>query len=359
MRQTDDYDNPNGSLPILYMALAVSIFILVIIGIVIATNKKPKQQNPPVLEESSQAEEFSTTDLKLTADDLDIWDMYPTDESTEAIADDELPTEEAVTTEESSTEEIDTEKFIYIQYLDGSDERVPINPYIEKHNYDFTNLLSKDGRLQYANNGKEISRLGVDLSRYQKDVDFNQLKQDGIEFVMLRVAARGYKTGELKLDECFEQNIKKATEAGLNIGLYIYSQAITVEEAVAEAQFILDHIGEYKINYPIAIDMEFVDNDHARVESLTRDERTAVTAAFVNKIREAGYTPMIYGNTEWLVKRIDLSKFSDCCIWLAEENDLPNYPYQFEMWQYTTKGQVKGIPGYVDLNISFIDYSAR
>ena len=126
-----------------------------------------------------------------------------------------------------------------------------------------------------------------------------------------------------------------------------------------EAQLVLDNIKEYEILYPIAYDMEFIDNDTARVETLTRDERTAVAAAFLNHINNAGYTPMLYGDTEWLVKRIDVAKFNASCIWLAEEADIPKYPYRYEMWQYTTQGQVRGINGFVDLNISFVDYSAR
>lgn len=365
MRQTDDYEDHSGGLPIIYMALGVSVFILAVMGIVIASNKKPARNTPAIIPQTTtEAEELSSEDYasaKRTANDLDIWDMYPIETSIEPIeGHTQDDPDEAATTEEATTENaLDDGNHIHIEYSDGSDEWVTINPYLIKNNYDYTNLVSSDGRLKYYSNGKQISSLGVTISRYQQNVDFYQMKQDGIDFVMLRVGARGYKTGELKLDEGFADNIKKATEAGLEIGLYVYSQAITVEEAVAEAQLVLNNIGEYKITYPIAIDMEFVENDASRVETLTRDERTAVTSAFVNKIREANRTPMIYGNTEWLVKRIDLSKFTDCCIWLAEEADMPKYPYQYEMWQYTTKGQVNGIDGLVNLNLSFIDYSAR
>ena len=363
MRQTDDYEDHSGGLPIIYMALGVSVFILAVMGLVIATNKKPKRNLPLIPQETStENNELSVDDYlssKRTADDLDIWDMYPRETEIEPI-EGHTETQEETTTEEASTEaSLDDGNHIHIEYSDGSDEWVAINPYLPKNTYDYTNLISSDGRLKYYSNGRQISSLGVDISRYQKNVDFYLLKQDGIDFVMLRVGARGYKSGELQLDEYFIENIKKASEAGLQIGLYVYSQAITVDEALAEAQLILNNIGEYKITYPIAIDMEFVENDSARVETLTRDERTAIIGAFVNKIREAKYTPMIYGNTEWLVKRIDLSKFTDCCIWLSEETDMPKYPYQYELWQYSTKGQVNGIDGYVNLNLSFIDYSAR
>ncbi len=362
MRQTNDFEDNSGGLPIIYMALGVSFFILVVLGIVLAMNKKPaRNNNTQVLaqiEESS--EELSTEDIvssgvKRTADELDIWDMYQEETETETESEEETSTEEETTTEESK----DDGNHIQIIYADGSEEWVQINPYMERNTYDFTSLVSNDGKMKYYSDGKKMSYLGVDISRYQKDVNFEALKNDGIEFVMIRVGARGYKTGELVLDECFEQNIKGATEAGLDVGLYFYSQAVTQEEAIQEAQFVLDQIKDYKILYPIAFDMEFIDNDTARVETLTRDERTTIAAAFLNHINNAGYTPMLYGDTEWLVKRIDVAKFNASCIWLAEEADIPKYPYRYEMWQYTTQGQVDGINGFVDLNISFVDYSAR
>ena len=359
MRQTNDFEDNGGGLPIIYMALGVSVFILAVLGIVLAMNKKPTKNNvlvKPSMEESS--EEVASSDLvlserKRTADELDIWDMYP--EETEEESSEEETTEEETTTEENK----DDGNHIQIKYSDGSEEWVKINPYLEKNTYDFTSLVSNNGKMKYYSDGRKISFLGVDISRYQIEVNFEALKNDGIEFVMIRVGARGYKSGELQLDEYFEQNIQKATEAGLDVGLYFYSQAISQEEAIEEAQLVLDNIKEYEILYPIAYDMEFVENDTARVETLTRDERTTIAAAFLNHINNAGYTPMLYGNTEWLVKRIDVAKFNASCIWLAEEADIPKYPYRYEMWQYTTQGQVSGINGFVDLNISFVDYSAR
>ena len=357
MRQTDDFEDNSGGLPSIYMALGVSVFILAVLGIVLAMNKKPVRntQMVAVVEESS--EELSSEAIssdKRTAEDLDIWNMYP-EETEEETTEEESDEEEETTTEESK----DDGNHIQIVYSDGSEEWVKINPYMEKNTYDFTNLVSNDGKMKYYSDGKKISYLGVDISRYQKDVDFEALKSDGIEFVMLRVGARGYKTGEIQIDEYFHENIKKASEAGLDIGVYFFSQAVTQEEAIEEAQLVLDNIKEYEILYPIAYDMEFIENDTARVETLTRDERTTIAAAFLNHVNNAGYTPMLYGDTEWLVKRIDVAKFNASCIWLSEEADIPKYPYRYEMWQYTTQGQVRGINGFVDLNISFVDYSAR
>ena len=143
------------------------------------------------------------------------------------------------------------------------------------------------------------------------------------------------------------------------VGLYFFSQAVTVEEAIEEANFVIARIGEHKISYPIAFDMEFIENDNARIETLTRTEKTDIALAFLQRIEEAGYVGMLYGNKEWLLKRVELHRFEDYDIWLTQEEDIPDYPYIYSMWQYTRQGEVYGIEGYVDLNISFIDYSAR
>ena len=366
MRQTDDFEDKSGGMPIMYMALGVSFFILLIMGIVIAVNKEQRSNHAfpasTVTSEEDSAE-LGEADIyemkkgKITADDLDIWDMYP--ETEPESEEKESTKQEETKSEETSEESMDDGKHIKIEYSDGSSEWVTINPYLEKNNYEFTNLVSNDDKLKYYSDGKKISFLGVDVSRYQKDIDFGLLKNSGIEYVMIRLGARGYKTGALQLDEYFPQNLERASQAGLDIGIYFYSQAMTQQEAVEEANLVIDNLKDKKINYPIAFDMEFVENDTARVETLTNDERTTIAQAFLKRIAEAGYIPMIYGNKEWLIKRIDLTKLKEYSIWLSDESDIPDYPYQYEMWQYSKKGNVDGIDGFADLNISFVDYSAR
>ena len=126
-----------------------------------------------------------------------------------------------------------------------------------------------------------------------------------------------------------------------------------------EANIVLAAIAEKKITYPVAFDMEYVENDTSRIDTLTRDEKTLITAAFVNKIKEAGYRPMIYGNKEWLLKRIDVSKFTTSAFWLSQDDEHPDYPYKYDIWQYTTEGEIYGIDGAVDMDICFVDYAAQ
>ena len=201
--------------------------------------------------------------------------------------------------------------------------------------------------------------MGVDISKYQDYVDFLKLKKAGIDFVMLRVGARGYGSGQIVLDEYFADNLKRATDAGLQIGVYFTSQAITEAEAVEEANVVLDNIKDYKITYPVAFDMGFVDNDTARIEEVSRADKTKITKAFLDTIAAAGYKTLLYGNKEWLIKEVDLSKLSADDVWLSQVVDVPDYPYRFTMWQYADDISVDGIAGYANMNISFIDYSEK
>lgn len=186
-----------------------------------------------------------------------------------------------------------------------------------------------------------------------------EIKKAGIDFVMLRVGARGYGSGQIVLDEYFADNLKRATDAGLQIGVYFTSQAITEAEAVEEANVVLNNIKDYKITYPVAFDMGFVDNDTARIEGVSRADKTKITKAFLDTIAAAGYKTLLYGNKEWLIKEVDLSKLSAYDVWLSQVGDVPDYPYRFTMWQYADDISVDGIAGYANMNISFIDYSEK
>ena len=145
------------------------------------------------------------------------------------------------------------------------------------------------------------------------------------------------------MDDYFVDNIKRATDAGLQIGVYFTSQAITEEEAVEESNIVLENIKDYKITYPVAFDMSFVDNDTTRIETVSRADKTKITKAFLDTIEAAGYKPLLYGDKEWLIKEIDLSKLSAYDVWLSQMEDVPDYPYRFTMWQYANDVTIDGI----------------
>ena len=367
MRLPDDYDDRSGLTPTVMSAIvAVTFFVAVILVVVLMMNNDHRGNGNQNAVQSTQETPRPTSPVivypepddilsgsKLTPDDLDFWDMYPPSESPS-------PTPEP----EASPEPVETDpstdgKHTLIKYADGKEEWVLISPYLPKHEYDFTKLVCQSDLMKYFEDGKQTSYVGVDVSKFQDYIDFVKVKKAGIDFVMIRVGARGYGTGQLIVDEYFSDNIKRATDAGLDVGVYFYSQAITEDEAREEANLVIENLGEYQISYPVAFDMELIENDTARTDNLSRAERTAITKAFLDTIAAAGRKTIIYGNKQWLIKEIDMSKLTAYDVWLAQEADIPDYPYKFTMWQYSKTGSIDGIAGYVDLNISFIDYSEK
>jgi GH25 family lysozyme M1 (1,4-beta-N-acetylmuramidase) len=211
--------------------------------------------------------------------------------------------------------------------------------------------------MNYYENGKLVSKCGVDISANQQDVDFSKLKSAGCDFVMIKVGARGYSSGNIVFDENYEDNIKAAKKAGLDIGVYFCSQAVSKSEAREEADELIDAISSYTIKYPVVFVMENVDDDMARIEALDTTERTQIAKAFMDRVEDAGYTPMIYGDLEWLMTMVDMDTLQDYEVWYAQDADEPDYPYEFGMWQYDSDASIKGIDGDASMIISFKDYT--
>lgn len=217
-------------------------------------------------------------------------------------------------------------------------------------------IADEDGFLSYQN-GEVRSIPGIDVSKFQGKIDWDKVKAAGVEFAIIRVGFRGYNEGTLELDPYFEENIKGATESGIHVGVYFFSQAITVEEAKEEAQFVLDKIEGYKVTYPVIIDTEHVTTYPARANSLSRQLRTDIAKVFCEEVKAYGYKPMIYANTKWMVMGIDLEQLSDYDLWFAYYGNNLSFPYQYDILQYSDTGKIDGINHAVDLNISFKDYS--
>lgn len=359
MKLPQEFDeHPKMSMTVMRMIIGVTSFMVIILVLVLIINqdknKKPAEQAllPPETALAPSPAPYPEAEREeLTPDDFDFWDMYP-EESPSATP------EETVAEEEKEDPSTDGRHTLVV-HADGEEEWVLISPYLPKHDYDYTKLVMQSDLMSYYVDGRLTSYVGVDVSKYQDYIDFVKVKKAGIDFVMIRVGARGYSSGQIAMDDYFLENIKRATDAGLEIGLYFCSQAITEEEAEEEAQLVLSSIGDYEVRYPIAFDMESVPNDTARTDTLSREEKTKIAKAFLDAVADAGYNPMLYGNKEWLIKKVDLSKLTDYDIWLSQPGDLPDYPYKFSMWQYSTTASVDGIAGYANLNISFIDYSEK
>ncbi len=209
--------------------------------------------------------------------------------------------------------------------------------------------FNSDGSL---NNGSGI--LGIDVSKYQPSINWGSVKASGIDFVIIRCGYRGASTGALIEDPYFKSHIKGAKSAGLKVGVYFFSTALSEAEAVEEASMCAALCSGYGLNYPVFLDVE--SSSRPGYNTLSASQRTANIKAFCQTIASAGYTPGLYANKTWLTEKINTSSLS-CKIWLAQYNaNGPTYSGRYDIWQYTSKGSVNGISGNVDMNKSYLKY---
>ncbi len=225
--------------------------------------------------------------------------------------------------------------------------------------YDPNKFLAVDGRIYYL--GEEITpSYGIDVSTHQGEIDWRAVAGDGVEFAIIRLGYRGYgKEGTLNMDVRFTQNIEGALAAGLKVGVYFFSQAISVDEAEAEAAFVLEALEPYRgrISFPVVYDWEDVGTTTARTYKLDNEILNACALAFCARIEAAGYDPMIYFYPNLGAKRYDLDVIDQYPFWYCDyRNTYPGLERPFRIWQYTSKGTVAGIEGEVDWNISFWPY---
>lgn len=223
-------------------------------------------------------------------------------------------------------------------------------PGLDRNLYDLESFSWQDGYIRYDGNPK--ARCGIDVSSHQGDIDWAAVAADGVEYAMIRVGYRGYTEGLTSLDPQFYTNVGGAVENGIDVGVYFFSQAITEAEAVEEAETVLRAIEGLEITYPIIFDWEDIPQE-ARTDGMDPLTLTACAEAFCKTIEDAGYTAGIYFNQVYGYQEYDLKALDNHLFWLAQYNDAPTFPYDFEMWQYTNAGAVDGIAGNVDLNLSF------
>lgn len=236
---------------------------------------------------------------------------------------------------------------------------VPIDRELKMHDLKEENLnILETGEYQYMQDGQVVSYKGIDVSQHQQTIDWKKVAEDGVEFAFIRAVYRGYGTsGKLMPDANFDANIKGATENGIKVGVYVFSQATTPEEAVEEANFVLERIAPYNVECPIVFDVEsayHTDGSDGRMNLISKEDRTNYVRLFCQTIENAGYRPMIYYNTEMGAMKLDLAALEDYDKWFAAYTDEFYYPYAYDVWQYSSTGRVAGITKNVDLNISFV-----
>ena len=204
----------------------------------------------------------------------------------------------------------------------------------------------------------EIVDFGIDVSKYQGKIDWSKVKNSNVKFAMIRAGHRGYTEGNMSEDPEFLKNVKGAYQNGIKVGLYFYSSAINQEEAVEEANYVLNLIKKYNIQnyitFPIAFDIE--DFEGTRNYHLSTKQRTDIAKIFCDTIKNAGYKPMVYSYTYFLENKLDMNKLTNYDTWIADYYGNTWYKRQFTIWQYTDKGNINGITGNVDLNYCYKKY---
>ena len=206
----------------------------------------------------------------------------------------------------------------------------------------------------FSSEGVRSGTIGIDVSKYQSGINWQKVKNAGINFAIIRCGYRGYGSGVLVQDPKFASHISGAKAAGLRVGIYFFSQAITEAEAVEEASMAVKLANQYGINMPIAIDSEYAAGGRGRADGLSKAERTRITVAFCNTVANSGYKPMVYASKSWFASHLDVSQFGSYRIWVAHYAEKCGYGGRYDIWQNTSKGSVDGVPGNVDMNISSI-----
>lgn len=221
---------------------------------------------------------------------------------------------------------------------------------------DFEKIDRSDDHYSYQDDHYS-SLFGIDVSTYQNEIDWKKVKEDGVDFVFIRIGRRGATTGLLYEDDLFEANYAGAKENGLKVGVYFFSQAISEKEAREEADWVKRHLSGKQIDFPIVYDCEEVvlENETPRMSGLGKEEITANAIAFAQRLSRHRYETIIYTNAYWAGKVYDMEKLSDLPVWLAQYDvDVPEFEHPFCIWQYSDVGEIAGIEGPVDLNIMFI-----
>ena len=235
----------------------------------------------------------------------------------------------------------------------GTFHFVDINTALKLNDIKQENLVTDaNGVTSYVVDGVTASHKGIDVSSHQGDIDWASVSADGVEFAMVRTFYRGYGTGRLVEDDYWQANIIGAAEAGIHVGAYVFSQAITPEEAEEEALATINNLSPYVTGVPIVIDVEFT-GDGGRMDKLTPAERTDIILKFCETVANAGYKPYVYYNTEMSILYVDLARLEDIPKWYASYSSDFFYPYDIDILQYSASGRVNGIRGDVDLDICF------
>ena len=260
----------------------------------------------------------------------------------------ELIMTDAGTVEGEYVEPVEKETVVVYDIAKGY-MRVPLVEGVARNTLNMEGFSGTDLTKTYAGG----ATLGIDVSKFQGEIDWQKVASAGVKFVVIRLGSRAYGSGELVIDGKFYDNIEGAQEAGLQTGVYFFSTAISEKEAVEEADFVTDTLEGYTLPLPVVFDTELITYAEARNKDLTPNQLTAITKAFCERIKASGRTPMIYSNAKRFTTVLHLEELEEYQKWYADYREKPDYPYAFTMWQFTEHGSVPGISGDVDIDLMF------
>lgn len=250
------------------------------------------------------------------------------------------------------------ERFMHASYIRVSDKfgeqhKIKISANIKRHNWDFSNLDTSGTFKNYIDTDGSVKKVGIDVSEHQGGINWERVASV-VDFAFIRVGYRGYTSGNIAMDGYYSSNMQGAVANGVPIGVYFYSQAVTYEEGVEEANYVLSQIGGYDLAYPIVLDREDPMQEDARTNNLSVEEHTQAALGFLETIAASGHQAMVYTNRLYYALYMDLERIYQYPVWYAQYADEPDWPYEFSIWQYTESGEVPGIAGFVDLNLEMM-----
>jgi len=301
-------------------------------------------------DEASTVSEDSTDKEDTAADETDADETAADETDPDETAADETDPDE---TETKSTVSAQTMTFVDVF---GESYEMTINDAVVSNPYSNESFLRDGDTLSYEDEDY-TSRMGIDVSYHQGEIDWEKVKAAGYEFAFIRVGYRGYgEAGKLFVDSMFYENVVKATNAGLDVGVYFFSQAINEEEAAEEAELTLDALENagVELALPVVFDPENILDDEARTDNVTGEQFTKNTIAFCETIEAAGYETAVYANMLWEAFTLELEELSEYPVWYADYEEYPQTPYDFTWWQYDNEATVDGVEGNCDVNIQII-----
>lgn len=333
------------------------VVICALLSAVVALSGCGKEKPMEVSEEVAEADisEAEVTEEVLVEENSEVEASAETQTEEEALPE-ELDTAAEAASEEGTALVDPTEvpeSFTFVDVF-GEQYEAILKDDVPRHEYDL-NKFVHDGKLVTYEDDKYYSRMGIDVARHQGEIDWDKVKEQGIEFAFIRLGYRGYGSeGTINLDQRFVENIEGAQRAGLDVGVYFFSQAINEDEALEEAQFVIDNLEGYELQLPVVYDPESILDDEARTDNVTGEQFTRNTIAFCNAIKEKGHEPMVYSNMLWEAFEFNMSMLTDLPFWYADYEEKPQTPYNFEFWQYSNEGRIDGIGEAMDLDIQIL-----